>query len=220
MDIQSSDLVVRIPGRTEPLFKLRSMDIPFGSRILIHGPSGKGKTTLLHLLSGQFLPDEGDIKAGGQSLKDMGGEARRRLRRRHYGIIFQRLNLFPHLDALENALLGQADGLQRKSEASRGYRNALAALDRMGLGSQARQRCGSMSPGEQQRVAVARVVAAAPDIILADEPTSSLDKGNAETVMHALCDVSEGRTLVVVSHDDRIHAYFKSVWDFADLVDA
>ncbi len=213
LDIHLEKLTVRVPGRSAPLFKLAKLEIPFGSRILVHGPSGKGKTTLLHLLSGQFLADEGEIIVGGQALAGLDGEARRRLRRRHYGIIFQRLNLFPHLDGLENTLLGGDDGVGALTKGRE-------ALVRMGLGAQARQRCGSMSPGEQQRVAVARVLAAAPDIILADEPTSSLDQANAETVMRALCEVSEGRTMVVVSHDDRIRSFFKTVWDFSALVEA
>ncbi len=214
MDISLSQIKIRLPNRIVPLFSISSLEIPGGSRILIHGPSGRGKTTLLHLLAGQFLPDEGTIRVDDVELTSLDDDARSRLRRKHFGIVFQRLNLLDHLTALENVLVGAPNS-------SRDYfAKAAVAVSRMGLNPLSQQRSGTLSVGEQQRVAVARVLASSPDIVLADEPTSSLDDVNAESVMQALCEDVEGRTLVVVSHDARIRRFFDTVWDFEKLVDA
>jgi len=211
MNISLSQIVVRLPGRDAPLFSIPSLEIPTGSRVLIQGPSGRGKTTLLYLLSGQFLPDEGTIHIGGHDVTAMDEDARSRLRRKHFGIVFQRLNLLEHLTAMENIGVGNSGSQAFESAAAN-------ALTRMGLAPQSNQRCGTMSVGEQQRVAVARVVATQPDIFLADEPTSSLDNVNAETVMEGLCAAAKGRTLCVVSHDARIRRFFDTVIDFEQWV--
>ena len=214
MDIKLRGIHVHLPGNPNPLFRLPEWNIPFGSRILIHGPSGSGKTTLLHLLSGQLLPEEGEIEVGQYCFTKMSEDSRCYLRRKHFGIIFQSLNLFPHFNVDENMELGQL-----KSTKDCEGKNKLA-LSRVGLKSGSLQRCGTMSLGEQQRGAVARVLAFSPDIILADEPTSSLDHINAERVITALLDSSNRGTVVVVSHDERIKLAFKSVLSFTDLVHA
>ncbi len=211
MDITLSHIEVRVPGRNTPLFSIASLTIPAGARILIHGPSGRGKTTLLHLLAGQFRPERGSVTF--VPLQDGGGEEEIcRLRHHRFGIVFQRLNLIDHLTARENVLLGLTPPAPRA--------RADEALMALGLDRQADQIAATLSPGEQQRTAVARVLAAQPEVILADEPTSSLDQANAEAVMAALVKAALGKTLVVVSHDQRIRGFFETVWDFADLVTA
>lgn len=218
MDIVLSNIEMRFPGEPERgddsglLFRLPSMAVPTGRSILIHGPSGRGKTTLLHLMAGQFLPAHGQVSVGSMNVTEMDDDARRGMRRRHFGIVFQRFNLIQHLTPVENILLGAAE------DEADGERKAWAALREMGLDPEIRRPSGTLSPGEQQRVAVARALAFAPDIILADEPTSSLDRRNAEAVMAALCETARGRTLVVVSHDERIHKFFDSPLDFESLV--
>jgi len=212
MKISLPDIKVRLPGRTAPLFSIASLQIPSGSRVLVHGPSGRGKTTLLHLLAGQFLPDEGRIRVGDSELTSMDDDARSRLRRRHFGIVFQRLNLLDHLTPLENVLVDSVNGSRDL------FAKGVVALTRMGLNPHSDQRSGTLSVGEQQRVAVARVLAAGPDILLADEPTSSLDDLNSDNVMTALCEAAMGKTLFVVSHDARIRKFFDTVWDFEQLV--
>lgn len=203
---------MRRQGSAEPLFAVPALAIPAGARVLIHGPSGRGKTTLLHLMAGQFPPDRGQVLVGGTDLASLDEDARCRFRRRHFGIVFQRFNLLDHLNAPENVRLGFPPGAER-AEAQ-----AVAALMRLGLESRMHRPCASLSPGERQRVAVARAVAARPDILLADEPTSSLDDANAEAVLAALMEASAGRTLVVVSHDRRIHGEFETLLDFSSLV--
>ncbi len=217
MNIELDNVVVRIPGRSAPLFSIPRFEVPGGSRVLIHGRSGKGKTTLLHVLSGQFPPDEGSVRVAGRDLAVLDEDARSRLRREHYGFVFQKQNLVAHLTVRENVLLGMKKGTTAKT---RGVSDRIEeALHRMGVDSLAGQRGGLLSPGEQQRVAMARVWVSAPDIILADEPTSSLDQPNADMILEALWEVSEGRTLIVVSHDHRIHRFFETILDFERMTE-
>ena len=214
MHIELSRVEMRLRGRDKPLFTLPSLDIAPGSRVLIHGPSGSGKTTLLHLLCGQFLPHAGSIRVGETDLTTLSASDRARYRREHFGIIFQRANLIEHLTSLENIEVGMRIGFADFSK------RAMSALQSMGLDSLSERRAGLLSPGEQQRVAVARICATSPSIILADEPTSSLDLPSTDTVMDALWKASHGKTLVTVSHDPRILSRFDVVYDFTDLVTA
>jgi putative ABC transport system ATP-binding protein len=205
---------MEIAGRDRPLFALPRLEIASGSRLLIEGPSGSGKSTFLHLLAGQFLPARGRIAVGGQVLTGMDDEARARFRRKHVGILFQRFNLLGHLTALENVLLGPA--APTPSDAAR----AEAALERLGIAGLRDRTAAGFSPGESQRVAAARLLARPPDLLLADEPTSSLDGPNADAVLDALLEASRGRTLVVVSHDPRARGRFDEARDFRSLVSA
>lgn len=211
MDIQFSQVQVRFPRRDRPLFRIDRLSIAAGSSVLIAGASGVGKTTLLHLMAGLFRPDGGDVLVGGHDLGRLSDAARSRFRRRHVGLVFQRLNLLDHLTAAENVRLALPPG-------PAGRTTAAQALERMALGALADQCCATMSMGEQQRVAVARVLAARPDLILADEPTSSLDQVNADAVVTALLEEAQGRTLVVVSHDPRLQGRFTRHLAFAELV--
>jgi putative ABC transport system ATP-binding protein len=211
MDVSLTDVVVRIPPDQRLLFHVKSLRIDSGLRVLIHGASGIGKTTLLHLIAGLFLPDSGSVEVGGSNLCLLNDHQRSRLRREHLGIIFQRLNLIDHLDAIENVMLPLRD---RRTARERAV-NALKVVNMAGL---LRERVANLSLGEQQRVAVGRVLAGKPALILADEPTSSLDERNAEAVMDALFDASEGSTLIVVSHDHRISRRFDRTIDFAVLI--
>jgi putative ABC transport system ATP-binding protein len=213
VNIHLSDINVRLPGSPSPLFHLPHFQVAAGSRVLIHGPSGKGKTTMLNIVSGQFSPDSGRVLIGGTDLGALDEDARARFRRRHFGIVFQRWNLIDHLTVLENILLG----IPEKSFDRRSNR-ATVALRKTGLEMLAARRAGALSPGEQQRVAVARMWAASPEIILADEPTSSLDGPGAEGVVDTLLQAAQGRTLVVVSHDPRIRSRFETVHDFSALI--
>jgi putative ABC transport system ATP-binding protein len=208
-----SGIEVRFPDRAEPLFRLPALEIASGARVLIHGSSGCGKTTLLHLISGQFPPHAGRVLVGVSDLTAEDANARAGFRRAHFGILFQRWNLIDHLPVLENVLLGiSLRGPERRRN------RALEALRKTGLAEFADRRGGLLSPGEQQRAAVARVWAAAPDVILADEPTSSLDGPGAERVMDALWEASEGRTMIVVSHDPRLRARFADMRDFGEMI--
>lgn len=207
------DIKVNLPGSGGTLFKLPEFSIESGAKVLIEGESGRGKTTFLHLIAGLFHPAEGTVEVGGHQLNTMNDEERCQFRRDHIGIIFQKLNLVEYLTPLENVLLSLG-------ESARAREKAVTALKSVGLGERVNVRSSVLSLGEQQRVAVARVLAADAGIILADEPTSSLDEKNAANVMDLLFGAAQGKTLLVVSHDHRIERKFNTLVQFSDLVRA
>lgn len=210
MDLRLAGVTVRLRDPARLLFRIPRFEIPAGRKLLIHGSSGIGKTTLLHLLAGLFTPDEGEVWLGEHALHALGDAARSALRRRHVGLVFQKLNLLDHLTAAENVRLARRGASPEQVE---------AALARVGMAERAGQRSAGLSLGEQQRVAVARVLAAAPAVLLADEPTSSLDDANAEAVMDALFEAAAERTFVVVSHDHRLAPRFRHTLRFDDLAE-
>jgi putative ABC transport system ATP-binding protein len=175
------------------LYKVDRHRFEAGEPVLIQGASGRGKTTFLHMLAGLFLPTEGQIEVDGKRLLDLNDAERCQLRRERFGIVFQKLNLLSHLTALENVELSGADP-----------QAAQAALTAVKMGDSG-----------NDRASVARVLAARPAILLADEPTSSLDDDNAAFVMNSLLAGAKDRLTVVVSHDHRVSGRFKTVIDFA-----
>jgi putative ABC transport system ATP-binding protein len=211
LNVEMRKIKVVLPGAREPLFSIRSFDAPAGAKVLIEGPSGRGKTTLLHLIAGLFHPTEGSVEVGGQRLASLSADDLGRLRRQSIGLVFQKLNIVEHLTAEENVLLGLPPRSPGASERAR------AALAELRLGDKAAVRAGVLSLGEQQRVAVARVLAQRPQILLADEPTSSLDDQNAETVARALARAAGAGTLIAVSHDRRLRPHFAKQISFEEL---
>ena len=189
------------------LFHIKKWAISEGSHLLIEGPSGAGKTTLLHLLSGLFLAPDSQIQIGSHSLHKLSDDERSELRKSIFGLVFQKLSLLDHLTALENVMLGTSD-----------ISRAQGALQKLGLDSKVGTRTALLSLGEQQRVAVARVLAQQPQIILADEPTSSLDDESAQIVIQALLQAAQNKTLIVVSHDHRLRSAFRQQIAFGDLL--
>jgi ABC-type lipoprotein export system ATPase subunit len=212
MRLELSNITVRLPGMAKPLFAIKKHEIASGARVLIQGPSGKGKTTLLHLMAGLVDPTEGTVALGDRNLGNMNESERACFRRENLGIIFQKLSLISHLTAKENIELAlQGSELDRKIE---------SAIGKVKIKEQADVLAQNLSLGQAQRVAVARVLAQAPKLVLADEPTSSLDDENADAVLRALFALSPETTIVVVSHDHRIREHFKDVRDFESLVRA
>jgi len=177
-----------------------------GERIAILGSSGSGKSTLLRCINFMEIPTSGRIRLDRQPI---GREARGTVRysrgelsrlRTRVGMIFQQFNLFPHMTALENVMEGPITVLgKRKAEAEE---NARRYLDRVGLSDKAGQYPGQLSGGQQQRVAIARALAMNPEILLFDEPTSSLDPELVGEVLQVILDLSEeGRTMLLVTHE-------------------
>lgn len=214
MNIRLRDIQVHLPqgAATRELFRLASFDVESGHKVLIQGESGKGKTTLLHLIAGLFLPFAGQVRLGEHLLNEWSDEQRCHFRRTHIALIFQKLNLLEHLTVFENVQLalglGAADDQARVAQ----------ALKAVGLGDRADARSSVLSLGEQQRVAVARALASDAEIILADEPTSSLDEKNAANVIDLLLSAAQHKTLIVVSHDHRIEKKFNKIVRFEQLV--
>ncbi len=156
------------------------------------------------MLAGLFLPTTGRVTVGDHDLTAMADAHRCQLRRRHVGLVFQKLNLLDHLTATENIIL--AGGVTRE--------RATEALKAVQLSGRENDRAAWLSVGEQQRIAVARVLAGEPDLLFADEPTSSLDNRNAQFVIDALLKAAKGKTLIVVSHDQRVASSFEHVIEF------
>jgi putative ABC transport system ATP-binding protein len=210
MDVSLANVVVKIGPEQRLLFRISNFKIKSGERILIKGASGQGKTTFLHLLAGLLMPYEGSITLGETQITKLIEEERSLFRRQNIGIIFQKLNLIQHLTALENIELSLRDRHQLEK--------ALAALASVGLKGREHDPVAVLSLGEQQRVAIARILAGESNIVFADEPTSSLDEKNAFQVMELLARACENKTLIVVSHDHRIEKYFSKILNFEELI--
>jgi putative ABC transport system ATP-binding protein len=176
------------------------LDVHAGELVMVMGPSGNGKTTLLNCLSGLDDIDAGTVHIDGQDLFALSDRVRTRHRAERMGFIFQAFNLIPVLSAEENVELPLlVTGTPPKQARER----ARAMLDRVGLGDRGSHRPAELSGGEQQRVTVARALAAEPAIVWADEPTGALDSRTAGEIIELLHEVhAAGQTLVVVTHDD------------------
>ncbi len=174
-----------------------------GDFISIIGPSGSGKSTLLHLLSGLDHPTSGSLTYDGQEIYTLPDKELSAFRRRQMGFIFQQFNLLPVLTARENILMPL---LLDKKQPDEGYLNQLAEL--LGLRERLDHLPHELSGGQQQRVAIARALIARPEVIFADEPTGNLDSKSGGEVMELLKGIRErmGKTLVIITHDNRIAA--------------
>jgi putative ABC transport system ATP-binding protein len=183
-----------------------SLSIGRGETVAIVGPSGCGKSTLLNLICGLDWPTSGAVLFEGRPIRSRTEWARVRARR--IGIVFQSFCLIPTLTARENvevAMIGQLTGAQHRRE------RALALLQRMDLADRVDLRPPELSGGERQRVAIARALANKPDVLVADEPTGSLDRRSSRSIMEVLTDLqrSARTTLVVITHDPSVAAYCK-----------
>ena len=174
-----------------------SLAIEPGSSVAITGPSGCGKSTLLGLVAGLETPAAGTVTLGGEEISSLPEKARAALRRREIGLVFQADNLQPFLTALENVALALA------LRGGDGYGRCVEVLEELGLGDEAGKLPDELSGGQRQRVAVARALVNEPCVVLADEPTGSLDAGNSEAIVDLLrgAQHATGATLVVVTHD-------------------
>ena len=174
-----------------------------GDFISIIGPSGSGKSTLLHLLSGLDHPTSGSLTYDGQEIYTLPDKELSAFRRRQMGFIFQQFNLLPVLTARENILMPL---LLDKKQPDEGYLSQLAEL--LGIQNRLDHLPHELSGGQQQRVAIARALIARPEVIFADEPTGNLDSKSGGEVMDMLKSIRDrmGKTLVIITHDNRIAA--------------
>lgn len=201
--ILAHDLRKSVPYESGELTILHKINLTVakGESLAIVGASGSGKSTLLSILAGLDVPTEGEVWLSGQALYQLDEDARAAHRARHVGFVFQSFQLIAHLSALENVMLPlelRADP-QARAKAS-------AMLERVGLGKRLGQRPALLSGGEQQRVALARAFVVRPDILMADEPTGSLDHATGRAVMDLMFELNRenGTTLVLVTHDSGI----------------
>lgn len=191
------------------------LELAPGEQMLLTGGSGRGKSTLLQLIAGLIEPSEGDVRIAGQSVAALQGHARDQFRGRHVGMIFQTFNLLHGFSALENVMAA----LMFSGIAPREHRpRAEALLKRLGI-ERMNADPDRLSVGQQQRVAVARAVACGPALVLADEPTASLDPQNAAGAMDLIQQMCReaNAALLCVSHDPSMSSRFERRASLDDL---
>jgi lipoprotein-releasing system ATP-binding protein len=214
--IELREVTVAYPGPAGPgvVLDLPTWEVDAGAQVALAGPSGCGKSTLLHLLSGVLLPTSGTVRVCDSELSCLSEPARDAFRARHVGYVFQSLNLVPGFTARENVLLGAAFSPRKADEAE-----AEALLAAVGLTGRGGHTSDELSLGEQQRVAIARALIKRPALVLADEPTGSLDADNAREVVRLLRTACEerGSTLILVTHDRAVWEAFGERVEFAAL---
>lgn len=191
-------------GSDQVILKGVDLTVSAGEIVMLVGPSGSGKSSLLHLISGVDLPDQGDIQLLNRSLTSMTEAERTLFRRQHIGVVYQFFNLIPTLTVRENILLPLTlnNRMQEQVNADR----QLAAL---GLAEKADRFPEQLSGGEQQRVAICRALVHKPALLLADEPTGSLDNETADSVLQQMLDQirQAGMTLIMVTHSEAVTQY-------------
>ncbi|MDI2129595.1 ABC transporter ATP-binding protein [Yinghuangia seranimata] len=189
-----------------PALRGARLTVRRGEVVAVMGPSGSGKSTLLHCLAGILVPDRGEVLFDGRRVDTMNEAERSRLRRDHFGFVFQFGQLVPELTAEENVALPLLLAGTRRAQA---VTEARGWLDRLGLDGLGRRRSGELSGGQAQRVAVARALVTGPEVVFADEPTGALDSLTGEAVMELLVGAAaeHGTTVVLVTHEARVAAY-------------
>ena len=205
----------RLGARAVPALRGVDLVIAEPGFYAIMGQSGSGKSTLLHLLAALDRPDAGTIEIAGRPIHALADADATLFRRRGIGIVFQQFNLIPTLTARENVelpgmLAGEAAGAIEARSAE--------LLDRLGIAARADHRPDALSGGEQQRVAIARALLFSPPVLLADEPTGSLDSASSERLWRLLGEIAaeRGMTVVMVTHEPAAAVHCRAVYVLAD----
>lgn len=194
-------------GRTLPILEVPHWVVNEGERVAIVGPSGSGKSTLLHLLSGILKPDSGSIQVNQKQLYDLSEAERDKFRAAHIGYIFQDFHLIPSLNAEQNIELVLPRGLSKADKKSK----IQVWLQKVGMADRKDHMPSQLSRGQQQRVAIVRALINSPSLLLADEPTGSLDFETARQIMSLLIELceTEKSTLVTVTHDLHLSSLYQ-----------
>jgi putative ABC transport system ATP-binding protein len=195
-------------GTRLPILNVPRFAAAAGEQLVLVGQSGGGKTTLLHVIAGITRPDSGSVTIDGTPITALAEAGRDRFRAKNIGYVFQTFNLLPGFTALENVLLGMSFVGVRPDQA-----RARQLLERVGLGKRLHHRPAMLSVGEQQRTAVARALANRPKLLLADEPTASIDARHQQQVLELIRTTcrEENVTLVLVTHSPHVAEQFTRV---------
>ncbi|SDX97820.1 putative ABC transport system ATP-binding protein [Acetomicrobium thermoterrenum DSM 13490] len=210
IEVKDVRKVYRMDGVEFEALKGVSFSIEKGEFVIIMGPSGSGKSTLMHILGALDVPTSGSYLLDGREITDMTRDELARVRNAKIGFIFQGFNLLPRMNAMENVELPM---LYAGFPTAERKRKAEEALELVGLLDWADHRPNQLSGGQQQRVAIARALVNDAPLLLADEPTGSLDSKTGAQVMEMLVSLNEKRgiTVVLVTHDSNIASYGKRV---------
>ena len=198
--------------------EIPQLDVASGERVAVIGPSGLGKTTLLHLLAGVLVPSAGRIVMDGIDVSGLSYEDRQDYRALRMGMVFQEFELLAYLDVIDNVLLPyRISPVLTLNDETR--ERATSLVQEVGLDGKQRRYPGHLSQGERQRIAVCRALVTKPVILLGDEPTGNLDPANRDHIMDTLWRYSEetDAPLVVVTHDHELLARFDRTIDVREL---
>jgi putative ABC transport system ATP-binding protein len=201
-------------GNVLPILNIASFDVASGEQVVLLGPSGGGKTTLLNVISGITAPDAGEVVIDGTNIAKLQEVARDRFRAQRIGFVFQTFNLLPAFTALENVLLGMSFS-GRKVDRQR----AEELLNQVGLSHRMHHRPPQMSVGEQQRVAVARALANRPSLLLADEPTANVDVAHQQSILKLIREACSQNnvSLLMVTHSLEVANQFSRIEKLTDF---
>lgn len=202
---------------SRPVLDIPTWQVSQGAQVFLKGPSGSGKSTLLNLLAGILSPTSGIVEVLGQNLSHLSTRRRDRYRAAHIGLVFQQFNLIPYLNVADNILLAaHFNGRAGKQVETRMHE----LLQTLKLPEESlNMPAARLSVGQQQRVAIARALINNPQILIVDEPTSSLDSGARDAFMTLLLQLTKAndKTLVFVSHDETLAPYFGQTVDLSEI---
>ncbi len=218
--LKLTDVKYRWPGQTSFGISIPAFDLKVGETVLLLGESGSGKSTLLSLICGTVSADRGAISVSGTDIASLSAGQRDRFRAEQIGLIFQQFNLLPYASVLDNILLPLQFSPDRRKRVASLKEEAETLCQNLGLPDNVMNvRAGTLSVGQQQRVAAARALIGTPPLLIADEPTSALDAATQKTFLQLLFAQSRAHntTLLMVSHDARLADQFDRVVQMSDI---
>ena len=191
--------------QNETAISYRDITFESGKSYMLLGASGCGKSTLLNMIAGVLVPTSGEILIDGVCMTEKTQSEKDKFRIQKLGYIFQDFKLINDMTVMDNINILKLEGVDTSG--------AAALLEKLGIAEKKNARIKHLSGGQKQRVAIARALVKTPDIILADEPTGNLNFAIGEQVIRQLVEVAKGKTLIAVTHDDRLAQYFDAVID-------
>lgn len=212
----------RWPGRSSFSLSLADLTVSYGEKLLLLGASGTGKSTLLSVISGTLLPDQGSVEIAKTEITNLSASARDRFRAEQLGVIFQKFNLLPFGSVADNILLPLRFAPIRRNRVKDAKSEVARLCAALGLPVDiGREKASSLSVGQQQRVAVARALIGHPPLIIADEPTSALDINSQDAFLDLLFTQAQtqGTSVVMVSHDERLGPRFDRILHMEEIAE-
>jgi macrolide transport system ATP-binding/permease protein len=214
--LELTGITRRFPSGERDVVVLRDVNLTIeaGEIVAIMGASGSGKSTLMNILGCLDHPSEGSYRVAGRETRDLDADALAQLRREHFGFIFQRYHLLPHLDAASNVEMPSVyTGMPHAARRARSEK----LLGRLGLADRTGHRPSQLSGGQQQRVSIARALMNGGEVILADEPTGALDTRSGKEVIRILKELNAlGHTVIIVTHDEKVAAHARRIIEIRD----